>query len=561
MPQPQVALAAVPLQDAAHDASGTPRGIRIGFVLLAALVVLAAGGKAVLFDTLDPDAFLHLLAADQMLRDGIGPIVDRQSFASIQAPWTPYSWLAEFAMRAVWNAGGYRAAIMSQAAMAASIMVLVALACRAAGRLTGSPNFAGRHLPEIDTAAGEGARDEPSTGRLATVLATAAAAFLSLPYFSFRPVTLGFVLLAITALLLVRDRRLGERSKAVWWVIPLTVLLVNVHLVAVVVPMWLAALAAGAVWERRRSAEPPDWREADRRVRRYALLVAGTTLACLATPMLPGLVKSIVHYQFGDPMVTGPVVAEYQPFYHGTFGKGALALVVLFALCAVANHRQLRAGEIFWLLVGAALLLRMGRFAPVFVIGAAPYIAATLPRLCDRVMARPPILVVTALLLLVGLQRVGASFPQRDEPLAEWVNRHGPGTPGYPCAAADYVDENICPAHGRLINEYTWGGYLEWRLGGSFQALLDGRTNLYTADFWRCTYLSGPEERTAFLARVKADAAVVPVDRSVFREALLELGWTSVYRDDRAEVLIPPAESFSERSNDLATLAGLLFSE
>src|SRR5688572_6164803 len=99
---------------ASSRAPRTPRaayGAGFGAALLVALLALAAAGKAVLYDTIDPDCFIHLLAADQLLSDGIGPLVDRQSFASVQTPWTPYSWLAELGMKAIWDAGGYRAAV------------------------------------------------------------------------------------------------------------------------------------------------------------------------------------------------------------------------------------------------------------------------------------------------------------------------------------------------------------------------------------------------------------------------------------------------------------------
>ena len=77
------------------------RAVAWGFALLVGLVALAAAGKAVLFDTLDPDSFLHLLAADQLLQDGVGPLVDRQSFASVNQAWPPYSWLAELGMKLI----------------------------------------------------------------------------------------------------------------------------------------------------------------------------------------------------------------------------------------------------------------------------------------------------------------------------------------------------------------------------------------------------------------------------------------------------------------------------
>src|SRR5207247_10560783 len=105
------------------------RHVAWGMALLIGLVALVAAGKAVLFDTLDPDAFLHLLAADQLLAEGVGQLVDRQSFASVPQPWPPYSWLAELGMKVVWDHGGYRAAIVAHAVMAAALMTLMAAAC------------------------------------------------------------------------------------------------------------------------------------------------------------------------------------------------------------------------------------------------------------------------------------------------------------------------------------------------------------------------------------------------------------------------------------------------
>ena len=86
-----------------------------GFVLTIAVLALAAAGKAVLYDTLDPDCFWHLRVAAQLERDGVGSLVDEISFASIKQSWTPYSWLAELGMKALWDSAGWRAAVLAQA--------------------------------------------------------------------------------------------------------------------------------------------------------------------------------------------------------------------------------------------------------------------------------------------------------------------------------------------------------------------------------------------------------------------------------------------------------------
>src|SRR5438046_9216924 len=94
--------------------------------LMIALLALVAAGKAVLYDTLDPDCFWHLRVADQLHRDGIGPLVDDLSFASSKLPWTPYSWLAELGMKTLWDAGGYRAAVAAQAVMQIALLAFLA---------------------------------------------------------------------------------------------------------------------------------------------------------------------------------------------------------------------------------------------------------------------------------------------------------------------------------------------------------------------------------------------------------------------------------------------------
>ena len=318
------------------------RSAGVGFVLLVGLVALVAGGKAVLFDTIDPDCFWHLMVAGQLRAEGIGPLVDRLSFASVQTAWTPYSWLAELAMKAVWDAGGYRLALGVQVAMQAGFVAAVALGCCAA-RAAATPRC--RFLPAPSETVDTGCCAAPSS-QLAAVVAAAFATYLSLPYLSFRPVTAALILLALCAWLLVRDRAARERSRAVWLVWPLTALMVNLHLYALFVPAWVALLLAGAVWERYLVALPAERREADRRVARYFVLLLGSGAACLATPMLPGVIGAAWHYQYADPMVASGYLSEMRPFFYGTaMSHVAGGMVVAALLCILANLRRMRPGE------------------------------------------------------------------------------------------------------------------------------------------------------------------------------------------------------------------------
>ena len=79
-------------------------------------------------------------------------------------------------------------------------------------------------------------------GALQAVVGTLFGTVLSLPYLSFRPVTAALVALAACAWLMIRDRRGGERTRALWLLVPLTSLIVNLHLYAIFIPLWVFAL-------------------------------------------------------------------------------------------------------------------------------------------------------------------------------------------------------------------------------------------------------------------------------------------------------------------------------
>jgi hypothetical protein len=491
------------------DMEAAPRHRRLirGFALLLALLALAAGAKAILYDTLDPDLFWHLRVAGQLSRQTFPhPIVDHLSFASIKTPWTPYSWLADLAIKRIWDWGGYRAAVLLQAIMEAAMVVFIALTA-----LEMSMNRLRR--PRY----------------LAAALAAFAGGFLALPYLSFRPVTFALLLLAIMAWLLQRDSRRGGRWRQVWLVIPLTALLANVHLYVVFAPAMVLALLLGAWMEQRRG------------IGRYGWLLLGTTAASLLTPMLPGDLAAAWHYQFGDAMVNSRVIAEMQPFYHGPLGWASAALVLAILAAAIINRRKLNRGQWLWLLGGLMVMLRLGRFTALFAILAAPTLAVTAGALRDSLLTRRWVQAALSIILILGGMRVARAFPPPAMPLSQWLNRLGLQAPGYPTAAADFVQRHVRPRTHRLICEFNWGSYLEWRLGDADQVLMDGRTQLYSHTFWQALYLGSAAQRKAYLATVTADAAIVPARGSLFRRDLLQLGWTIAWSSPRAQVLLPPA--------------------
>ncbi len=464
-----------------------------GLCLLVCLIALVVAAKAVVLDNLDIDCFWHLRVAEQLKADGIGPLVDHLSFASIQSPWTPYSWLAELGMKALWDFGGYRAAVLAGAMMQAAFVLGIAAVCRTA---RAADCDRARFLPPA------GALDDfdRRPPRMCAAAATAFATFISVPYLSFRPVTAALVVMTACCWLLVRDRRMGERSGLVWAVVPATALTVNLHLYAGFVPAWITALLAGSLLERWFIAEVAEHREAERRVVRYFLLLSATSGACLLTPMLPGVLAVGLHYHYRDPMVASGFIAEMRPFFWGTAGHVSSVLVAACLLCILVRRRRLRPGEQVWLVLSVILLSRLGRFAPLFALAAAPQLAVTLPRWSDVALGKPLLRSALAAVLAIGACRLALQFPSRSVPIDAWLNRQG--ADGFPSAAADFVRDHVPRSTGHLITEFSWGGYLEWRLAGRFQVLLDGARSC-----------SRPNSGTPLTSAARARSASWPASR------------------------------------------------
>src|SRR5207237_745202 len=180
-----------------------------------------------------------------------------------------------------------------------------------------------------------------------------------------------------------------------------------------------------------------------------------------------------------------------------------------------------------WSVGSSALWMPLGRFSPVFALMAAPILAATMPALVDGVLIRWIVWAMIGVSMVVCAVRVATQFP-RSPDLCGWLDHRDPDVLAYPCKAADYLEANVSPHTHRLINEFNWGGFLEWRLAGKYQVFLDGRTQVFGREFWETTYMGTEQSRFRVLRDANADAAILPVKKSVFREPLIKLGWRSI---------------------------------
>ncbi len=480
------------------------RSARIGFLLMVLLLAMFGVGKAILADTMDPDAFWHLRVAEQLQKSEIGPIVDNLSYNSDKTPWTPYSWLAELFMKLVWDVGGFRLAIVVTAICSGGIIFF-----------SGLNNAAPSPKPDLF-------EKQKEVSYFTSILATVLVVYFTLAFISFRPVTFALLIQAVNIYLLYRDRRLDYRSQAVWLVPTLTLILTNFHIYSIFMVGVTVLMAMGSYTNCRP------------RFLRNGLVAIATMIAACCTPMLKGAIETSQRYNNVDPMIANRFISEMAPFYGGIGGKISLGIVILLVGCAIYNYRKLQITD--WLLIGFGLLVlfRLGRFAPVFAMISMPIFTRVLPQISDRTLSKRIMHIALAGVLVMGFGNIAISFPGEKTNFNQWLNRL---LDVYPTDAADWAEKNVVPRTHRIINEFNWGGYLAWRFGEHWQVLLDGRTQLYAPDFWNKVYFGTPESQKQILTDADADFAIIPAKKSAFKQSLEELGWQVRYEDKIAIVM------------------------
>lgn len=489
-----------------------------GFLPLFGILAILPGIWHLRYSGLDPDMFWHLRVADQLLQVGIGPLVDTFSFNSKTTPWIPYSWLAELIMRQIWLWGGYHAAVLTQVVLLAAILGFVTAAALQAPRISW----------------------------LGAMAATAMVFEFIAGWLYFRPVTFGILVLSVILWLQQRDVRLGERSRAVWLIPLLAAVGINLHPFSALAAIWLAIPYANTFFENRAGCEI-ELRT--RRRRRLGLLLL-TGAACCATPMLPGMIETILFYNSQDPMVScSNCIRELEPMYEKGW-MGATAIGIIVALFVLMLNQVGRLTFIEWmaLVVVAAMTIGRGRYAPLMALTLLPVLSRSIMGADDARLHEPRLVRALYGLCAALCGALIWLFPSADKTMQQWMERNRE-TAGFPVAAVSYVESNIHPHWGRVINGFTWGGYIGWHLGDRFKVFMDGRTQVHPPEFWQVAMLGSMRQLTDYLKGVRADAAILSPD-SDFDRVLRGAGWREAYKDAKSVVLVPPCASLENTEND-----------
>jgi hypothetical protein len=409
---------------------------RLALVILLYSVPL----PATLGPVLDPDIWWHLRTGEWIIDHAAVPRVDPFSSFGMGKPWVAYSWLFEVIVYGLHETFGLVGIVLYTTVL--SLLIAVALH-RLVRRFT-----------------------VPFGGE---ILLTAAGLAAMMPLFTPRPWLFTILFFIVELDLILTARRSGS-ARPLWLLPPLFVVWANIHIqfayglfllgLAVAEPL-LAKILPQAL--RSHSATPIPAAPLLR-------VLAVCILATLVTPYhlhlystLNGLMQQTG--QFRD-------IQEMQPLPFRDLASWTVLLTALTAAFSLGWQRNVQPFPLLAVIAGAFLSFRALRDVWFLAAVGLPIIATCWSNTdrgrCFPLTRRRVALVAAAVVVVLGVLswRQDISSASLELVAAEH----------YPTTAVAVVEAH--GYQGPLYNDYTWGGYLIWRLR-SIPVVMDNRGNVH----------------------------------------------------------------------------------
>lgn|GEM_PF-1462827 len=463
-----------------------PRARRIAFNLL--FLVCCAAAVVTLQRRIDPDLFWHLRGGMDILKNHKIVLGDSWTYLFSGHPWVNQQWLTEVIFYSCYSKLGFLGLNLLKGLIACAIVLVILRMLKGYSREV-------RFLSAAIFVAG------------------------TLHYFIFR--THLFSLLC-TAILLYLLERVSPKARLIWIVV-LFAAWANLHalfglglmiLGIYVLVRWLqggCAIKGGTVWE---------W--------------ISLPIACLSTLFNPfGVgVWMTAFAALGNPETN--LVTEWWPIWKHTVGQnlGFIFLILIVGMLAALFPKKIHWPSFIVFLVISIMGVMHVRFTADGVIPAMPLVASLLGAVGDQIgeeklkrlkSASIPVLVGAMLVFASSCISFGVSHPL--------VIRGDRFRLDYPVRAVSFMKRNNIK--GKIFNEYTWGGYLDWELPQSM-IFIDGRTAvlLYPRGFVT-SWKNAVETRAGWkdtLNEGNPDYALLSADDYLTAQLAVEPDWKEIFR-------------------------------
>jgi hypothetical protein len=487
-------------------------------LLFAALIVwlfMSTGAHGWQSLLADADVGWHIRTGEYILRHHAVPHHDLYSFSKPGAPWYAWEWLTDVIDAALFHWAGLKGVVLLAGVTIASFAALLM-----------------RRV--VDAGA------QLFIALLVVLLSVGAASM----HFLARPHVFTLLLLSVSMAILERDRRSGQNSRRIWWLVPITLLWTNLHGGFLILIALLGLAAAGAVveaWIGRAQLGRFDWAPA----LRWGKLTAACAAVSLINPYGWGLHVHVVEYLRSDWIRT--VVQEFQsPSFRG---ESMLQFEVLLFAGLIAAGARFRRGQVIdglWVLFLGYLALSSVRHVPVFVAVLAPLIASeatTWWRAASAGAAKNSALGILDQIgrdLVPGFQRnslwgvaavaalivTGAPIPWPADFPAEV----------FPTAIVHAHEQQILRA--RVLTTDQWADYLIY-LHPEQKVFVDGRSDFYGPEIGNrfLHLMAGAPGWQQVIEEYKFNLALIPTDSALAQLLRTRPDW-SVSADDGKRILL-----------------------
>jgi hypothetical protein len=451
----------------------------------------------------DPDFWFHLKTGEYIINTGKFPTTDIFSFTNYGAPWVAHGWLSGVFFYSIYSHFGFNLLIFLFAVLTALAFWIVFKRCNS----------------------------HPFIAGLATLLGV----FTVLPTIGVRPRVFTLLLSSVYLALLVRYSRDGK-GHAVWWLVPLMALWVNLHGAFLYGFALIGVTIGGVVLDAWASGEKirPLWP----RLKTLASVLVGSFLVSLVNPYGLRMWTHVIKV-LRAPVFQDTVVDWLSPNFHEP-EMLPLALLILLTTAALAlSPKRPRPSDLLLFLGTLYATLKANRNLAIFALVAVPLLAEHLqewlgsftPRRAFVPNATPSggaALVLGALLLLPLLPlTVKLKTAVYAQPTQEMM--------GVPVQAVDYV--RVQQITGNTFTDPNiWGGYLIWALPSN-PVYIDGR-DVYPEAFLKefLSIIWGLSDWREPFNRYGVEIAIVKPKSVLGRELGESKEWQPIYHDEMAVV-------------------------
>ena len=108
---------------------------------------------------------------------------------------------------------------------------------------------------------------------------------------------------------------------------------------------------------------------------------------------------------------------------------------------------------------------------------------------------------------------------------------------GFPVDAVNWLEAH--PQSGNVYNEFTWGGYVLYRLWPDTKVFIDGQTDFYGAELVKeyLTVLNAQENWESILDKYAVEWALIPRNSAIANQLKSNVDWTILYEDKVAIII------------------------